>query len=334
MMRMRTPDRLVVVLGTLLFSFALPAAAHAAFPGRNGLIAFSSIIESRIEADKDFVSPLRGIAPHSRRTRTLVGESRRFETPIDAQFSPNGRMLAFIFDGGEAQSPDIWLKPLRRGARPRRMIGKPPGTNFHVSATSSQTDAFPEWSPDGQSIVFVRATFSEPQGGRVALRIYHRGHSRPLAENAADPAWSVRNEIAFVRPVELPDHTNEDVIFVVRPDGSGLRRLTAGSHPDWSPDGRRLVFERNDRDRGDSHIAIISRNGRGLRQVTKDRRCNDDQPSFSPGGGQLLFERIEGGDCPTEGLVITRADGRRLRRLVRRDNPTPEDWQPLPQRRR
>jgi Tol biopolymer transport system component len=42
-----------------------------------------------------------------------------------------------------------------------------------------------------------------------------------------------------------------------------VRCVTAGSNPDWSPDGRRIVFERFE------HIWIVDAGGRHARRLTR-----------------------------------------------------------------
>jgi Tol biopolymer transport system component len=52
-------------------------------------------------------------------------------------------------------------------------------------------------------------------------------------------------------------------VYSISPIGRGLRRLvTGGSEPTLSPDGRRLVFIR------DNHLSVARRNGADARAVT------------------------------------------------------------------
>jgi dipeptidyl aminopeptidase/acylaminoacyl peptidase len=87
-------------------------------------------------------------------------------------------------------------------------------------------------------------------------------------------------------------------LYVVQPDGRGLRALTRpspaednDSQPDWSPDGRRIVFRRfvdvglpEER----AHLFVVRANGSGLRDLTR-ATCSgsclgDAEPAWSPDG--------------------------------------------------
>ena len=88
------------------------------------------------------------------------------------------------------------------------------------------------------------------------------------------PAWSVRGRIAF---------SLHNAIYTMRPDGSRRRRVVAGWDPDWSPDGRTLVYQV----RGKAALALIRPDGRRRRILTADGA----QPAFSPDGKYIVFER-------------------------------------------
>jgi DNA-binding SARP family transcriptional activator len=102
------------------------------------------------------------------------------------------------------------------------------------------------WSPDGAQIV-IDAAVGHPDSADGYHRLYIIAADGPsisqlTAQDASDaePAWSPDGEsIAFNREGEL---------WVIRPDGSGARRLLGGATDPivgdlaWSPDGRRIAF--------------------------------------------------------------------------------------------
>jgi TolB protein len=80
------------------------------------------------------------------------------------------------------------------------------------------------------------------------------------------PDWSpVNDEILFTRR-----YRGRTDIFVIRADGTGLRRLTkeAGLHswPAWSPDGKRILFVRTLRKK--AAIYVMDADGSRQRRVT------------------------------------------------------------------
>jgi TolB protein len=130
--------------------------------------------------------------------------------------------------------------------------------------------------------------------------------------------------IAFERSVTSVEGVD---LFLVRPHGRGLRRLTyrGGAAPDWSPDGKRVAFQRR------HNIYVMRASGGGLRRLTY--RGGSD-PAWSPDGRWVAFVR--------GGLYAVRTNGRGPRRLLAPE-PTRQanvetyfrgpDWQPLRRRR-
>ena len=83
-------------------------------------------------------------------------------------------------------------------------------------------------------------------------------------------------------------------LFTVRPNGRDLRQIThvAGdaTNADWSPDGRHIVFCLGTETA--ARIAIVRADGTGLRVLPQPEGVFDDQPSYSPDGSRIYFERF------------------------------------------
>ena len=118
----------------------------------------------------------------------------------------------------------------------------------------------------------------------------------------ADPAWAPDGRlIAFASSREGGG------IYVVRPDGTGLRRLFGGGATDvaWSPDGRRLAYV------GADGLYLVAMDGGSPRRISRTR-CRF--PAWSPDGERLAVVR-EGQDLTTA-ISVVNADGTGLRELL------------------
>ena len=141
-------------------------------------------------------------------------------------FSPDGRFLAMTLsrDG----NPEIYVLNLATGA-------------FRRLTTYSGIDTEPTWSPTGREIAFV----SERAGGAHVFVMDAEGANVRRLTRAGfntQPRWSPKGDtIAFTSR-----QGNFD-LWAVSPDGSNLRRLTAGpgnnEGSSWAPNGRHLVFQ-------------------------------------------------------------------------------------------
>jgi Tol biopolymer transport system component len=123
-------------------------------------------------------------------------------------------------------------------------------------------------------------------------------------------------------------------IYSVRPNGTGLRRLTApptrqdlggDSGPVWSPDGRRIVFERNLPYWGDDRFRLAAApSGGGLaRDLT--RGPYDAMPTVSPNGSRIAFVRVADG---TASLYTVDRRGRHAAQLLSNGVDITPTWSP------
>ncbi len=103
-------------------------------------------------------------------------------------------------------------------------------------------------------------------------------------------------------------------IYVVGPDGFGLRRLTHNTADDYGPavsrDGTKIAWSSNVS--GHYNLWVMNADGTGAKQITFDTHVNA-YPSWSPSGTQLVFQSTRTGHT---NLWIVNADGTGLRQLT------------------
>jgi Tol biopolymer transport system component len=179
--------------------------------------------------------------------------------------------------------------------------------------------------------------------GRIAYMVQDRaGHwqvwvansdlsgAKKLTHGRYDSGWAVWSptgkRLAF--DSNRTDHTpgnskHVNDVFVMRPDGSGVKRLTrskgVSGDAAWSPSGRLIAFDSDRGDRkGRSAIYVVNANGRRVRRVTDPGRpLSDYEPRFSPDGTHLVFARARGtADNAPAALFTVRLNGRSLHRLT------------------
>lgn len=104
-------------------------------------------------------------------------------------------------------------------------------------------------------------------------------------------------------------------IYVMDIEGGNLRSLSKNpsydSHPSWSPDGQRIVFdsERN----GNREIYVMDANGKNQRRVTNNPSWDGD-PEWSPSGEKIVFMSERDGN---KEIYVIDADGKNPRNLTK-----------------
>ncbi len=111
------------------------------------------------------------------------------------------------------------------------------------------------------------------------------------------PVGGGAGQIAFIS-----DRTGAPQIYLINSDGSGespITNLPVGAcHPDWSPDGKRLVFvspcDVGQDEFNGSSLYIINADGTNLTQLPT-RPGGDFEPAWSPDGKKIAFTSLRDG---------------------------------------
>jgi Tol biopolymer transport system component len=117
-------------------------------------------------------------------------------------------------------------------------------------------------------------------------------------------------------------------IFTIKRDGTGVRQLThprrgiVTDEPDWSPNGRWIVYQ-VEKAEGFSRLWKIRPNGSNRTYLSTGcgRICGDGYASWSPSGKRLAFQRESCGTGSHNliAVYVTRADGTHARRVSHKD---------------
>ncbi|HVT43319.1 MAG TPA: Tol-Pal system beta propeller repeat protein TolB [Thermoanaerobaculia bacterium] len=195
----------------------------------------------------------------------------------------NGRPGIFLtqvaYVSNASGQKEIWLMDYD-GSNKRRITS-------HGSIALS-----PDWSPDGEQLVY---TAFNPRGSDLYL-VSRRGGGRIRIQTGVNLNTAPRfspdgRDIAFVGSIA----GNPD-IYLIAADGSNRRRITSASSiestPGWSPTGRQIAFTSGRA--GSPQIYVMDAEGTNVRRISYDGDWNDD-PSFSPDGELLAYtSRVAG----------------------------------------
>jgi len=185
------------------------------------------------------------------------------------RFSPDGESV--VMSMASSGNSDIYTMDLRT----RRVVRL---------TKHSAIDTSPSYEPDGK-----RVTFNSDRGGSQQLYVMNANGSNVKRISFgkgryATPVWSPRGDlIAFTKFTG-----GRFYIGVMRPDGSGERLLSESfldEGPTWSPNGRVIMFFRQDKRNSDgsggrTRLVSVDLTGYNERELITPTEASD--PAWSP----------------------------------------------------
>lgn len=198
-------------------------------------------------------------------------------------WSPNGRRIAYISERG--RQPEIMV--MRADGTKKRSLGSFSGTIWHL-----------QWSPAAPRLVFVQESKVEGHFGvndDEGLRVMNIRTKKVdvLVDHEVpefDPVWSPDGRfIAFARDYCTDGVCDNSEIMKIRPDGSGLKRITRTPgtvefDPAWSPDGSKIAYAGYESDSlwWEIELFVMEADGSGPVQLVMKPDSLDYQVDWQP----------------------------------------------------
>jgi eukaryotic-like serine/threonine-protein kinase len=167
------------------------------------------------------------------------------------------------------------------------------GSNQHQITNLKEGACQPDWSPDGQKIVFISPCSKRdtryPKGNLFTMNI---DGTNLVALDAGygsnyDPDWSpdgikiaYTKEISMFTQVFVLDLTNGKIT-------AAIDDKLASKQPSWSPDGKLLAYILTKY--STDQVWILDLTSKAVFQLSHDQTRNDSRPCWSPDGKTIYF---------------------------------------------
>ena len=198
----------------------------------------------------------------------------------EARWSPDGRRVAYTANG------QLWVADVN-GANARQI------TNVNGGASGAV------WAPSGDHIAFVTGVYPDCDSDACNIE-------RARAADTGKVKAHIADNLLYRHWTEWTPAARSH-LFVVSPDGAGLRDVTSGVKYDvppgpfggseaytFSPDGKELAYSAKDQGREDAwstdvNVYTVPVAGGTPVVITAGNRGADQNPVYSPDGRTILY---------------------------------------------
>lgn len=297
--------RRAVTVALALGALATAGGASAAFPGESGEIIYASRGDIYL------------VGADGSGARQLTSTSENDGAP---DVTADGRRVVFQrCEAGVEETCDLYVLTLSTGSL--RQV------------TTAGNARMPAWSPDGTRIAYAQRAAAQSTltawQDEIAVIDADGGGFRRLTSSPersdGSPSWSPDGgRIAWHSAVVSGTTSigcgggllNSSDVLVMDADGGNQHEIAGGgtcdSQPDWSPDGREIVFMQSTTQAMPStagRIAIVSAEGGAPRFLTSPEQYKPGGPVWSPDGSQIAFPAYSYWYGTPEGLFVVPAAG-------------------------
>ncbi len=210
---------------------------------------------------------------------------------------PGGGYSQVAFASLHGGFPQIYIASLETGGK----------TSLHQLTNMTEGACQPNWSPDGQYVVFI-SPCRDQQNEYPSARLYvikadgSGFMGLPYSESGDfDPAWSpdgqsiaftsMRDGLKQIYVMKLPEYT----ITQLTQKSTDARLPDWSEQPSWSPDGSQIVYTGHGRLTDATQIWVMSSVGTGQKiLIPRGPTYWDFSPTWSPDGKTILFNETEG----------------------------------------
>lgn len=255
-------------------------------------------------------------------TTDAAGKHRRMLTRPPSwrdtvRWSPHGTRLLYLDHGNEDKRLFPFLMVMGAGGRHKhKLLGGP----------NRQIEDF-DWGPGGRSIL-VSMTINHGNTATSDLFRYSmatgklsRLHINVPKRRARAVDWSKDGRLIVFEGVTNTDDQNISgaQLYVVRPNGTGLRQLTTSTStgifdgsPRWSPNGKQVLYSRANEDGGCAEaLFVINADGTNRKRIPVP--CGAYLPDWFPSGTRVLFTA---GYTKRSWVIAANVDGTARKRLI------------------